>query len=83
MKLTFGKKLTLKVDREIINISATHDRTRAQRDQHKKLVEELKIRKENDSSADLVIRNNRIVSSFQDAASGTKSTWANIVKSLN
>ena len=81
---TFGKKLTVKSNNEIINIPAAHDKTQKQREEHKKLSEELKRRRElngNDDS-DLVIRNNRIVSSFQEAPNGTKTTWGNIVRNL-
>ena len=81
---TFGKKLTVKSNNEIINIPAAHDKTQKQREEHKKLSEELKRRRELDGNddSDLVIRNNRIVSSFQEAPNGTKTTWANIVRNL-
>ena len=81
VKLSFGKKLTLKQNREIINVSATHDKTKKQRDDYKKLSTELKERKEN-GEENVGIRNNRIVTNFQNQTRGTKQTWATIASSM-
>ena len=78
VKLSFGKKLTLKQNQEIINVSATHDKTKKQRDHYKKLSSELKERKEN-GEENVGIRNNKIVTNFQNQTRGTKQTWATIV----
>ena len=80
--LTFGKKLSLKVNNEIIHIPAAHDRTKSQREEYKKLTDELKRKSEAEPGANFVIRNRRVVQNFQNEASGTRTTWASIVSSL-
>ena len=81
--LTFGKKLSIRRNNEVINIPASHDRTKNQREEYKKLTEELRSKREADASSDFVIRNRRVVPNFQSAASGTRTTWASIVGSLS
>ena len=81
--LTFGKRLSVRVNNEIIHIPATHDRTKSQREEYKKLANELKSRNEAEPGTNFVIRNRRIVPNFQDAPSGTRTTWASIASSLN
>ena len=65
----------------MINVSATHDKTKKQRDDYKKLSSELKERKEN-GEENVGIRNNRIVTNFQNQTRGTKQTWATIASSM-
>ena len=80
--LTFGKKLSLKVNNEIIQIPATHDRTKSQREEYKKLTDELRSRSEAEPNTNFVIRNGKVVQNFQNIASGTRKTWASIVSTL-
>ena len=81
--LTFGKRLSIRVNNESIHIPATHDRTKSQREEYKKLTTELKRRNDAEPDANYVIRNKRIVPNFPNAPSGTRTTWASIVSSLN
>jgi len=68
---SFGKKLTLKHNNEIISISVTHDKTEKQREEAKRIYEMKKIHKSNDTE------------NFQRESRGTKMRWATIVKQLH
>ena len=81
-KLTFGKDLTLRWENEIIKVAATHDRTPKQREKRRELKVQLK-EMEDSGIKDIGIRNNRIVTNFQAATSGTRTNWASIVQNLS
>ena len=69
--------LKIKVRNEIKPIYASIDRTNKQREIHKKLVEELKMRK-SEGEQNIVIRNNKIVKIFQKENAAQRTTWANL-----
>ena len=79
---SFGRKLTLKIDDEEINVSCSHDKTFKQREEEKRLHRELTVR-EAQGETNLKIRSGRIIQNFQNVSGGTRTTWANIVANLN
>ena len=74
-----SSKLNIKHDNEVRPIYVSIDRTPKQREEHKKLVEELKGRKRN-GETDLVIRNNKIVKNFQANPEVQRITWSSLFK---
>ena len=74
-KVSFGKKLTIMSNREIVHISVTHDKTKKQREEYQKLSSQLEERVKN-SEENIGIRNNRIVKNFQNHSRGTRIAWA-------
>ena len=75
--MTFGKDLKVKYNNESFNVTGTHDCTKKQREDYKKLSVELKGRIDA-GEENIGIRNNRIVTNFRNQPSGAKSTWAKI-----
>jgi len=80
--MSFGKRLTIRHENEIINIVAAHDKTKKQREEYKKCLDELNTRRQ-EGETNLHIRNNRVVKNFLNATGGPKTTWADIAKTLN
>lgn len=77
--LTANEDLKLKFNDEIINIFVSVDRTQKQREVHKKLVNELRRRKDA-GDTDLVIRNDKIVTNFRKTNGNTKIKWSDLFK---
>ena len=71
-------KLKLKYNNEICEIFVSIDRTPKQREENKKLVEQLKKKREDEEDEDWVIRNNKIVKNFRDANQTTRVKWADL-----
>ena len=67
-------KMNIKHDNEVRPIYVAIDRTEKQREEHRKLVSELRERKSRGEN-DLIIRNNKIVKNFQDASGANRVTW--------
>ena len=83
-EMSFGKdvrRLTVKQNSEIINISVTHDKTKKQREAYKLCLSELNDRA-NNGETDLVIRNNKIVPNFRECEERIRPTWASVVRDL-
>ena len=75
--LSQGRELSIKRNNEEIRIYSSIDRTQKQREQHKLLVETLKIRKENGED-NLAIKNGRIVENFQKIGGPARVRWADL-----
>ena len=73
-----GGSLKIQYRNEIRNVYMSIDRTMKQREVHKKLVKELKERREN-GEENIAIRNEKIVTNFQKQNVAQKVTWASIV----
>ena len=76
-----SKNLTLSHNGEDIEIFATIDRTPKQREEHKKLVQELKAKREEDSETEWAIRNGRVVKNFRKLDGNTKVKWSDLFQS--
>ena len=72
-------QLKIRYRNEIRPIYMSIDRTPSQREQHKKLVEELKSRKSNGES-NIVIRIEKIVPNFPRQNEGQRTTWASLFR---
>ena len=81
--LTFGKKLTLNDGNEVIEITASHDRTPKQRETFKKLQSELLKQKQETGDNNLVIRNGKIMKDFVHEPRRTKASWAAVARNLS
>ena len=80
LKKNYLKKsgdLKIKHGNEIIPVYASIDRTEKQHEKHKKLVTELKARKEA-GEQNLVIRGEKIIENFQKDTSAQKVTWISL-----
>ena len=75
-------QLKIRYRNEIRPIYMSIDRTPSQREQHKKLVEELKSRKSNGES-NIVIRNEKNCSNFSQAERRTENHMGQSVQALN
>ena len=80
LKKNYLKKsgdLKIKHGNEIIPVYASINRTEKQHEKHKKLVTELKARKEA-GEQNLVIRGEKIIENFQKYTSAQKATWTSL-----
>ena len=71
--------LTIKSGNEVRPIFVSIDRTINQRESHKKLVKELKERRDN-GEENIVIRNDKIITNFQKEKAAERVTWASVVE---
>ena len=77
--LNGSENLKLLFNNESINIYVSVDRTPKQREEHKKLVTELKQRRDG-GETDIVIRNDKIVRNFRKINGTTKIRWTDLFK---
>ena len=77
--LNGSENLKLLYNNESINIYVSVDRTPKQREEHKKLVTELKQRRDG-GETDIVIRNDKIVRNFRKINGTTKIRWTDLFK---
>ena len=77
--LTNAGLLNVKWDNEIRPVYMSIDRTAIQREENKKLVDELRNRKQN-GETHLIIRNNKIIQNFPREQPRTKVTWASLFR---
>ena len=77
--LQASRNLSVKVDREIRKIYATPDRTPKQREEHKKLVAEMKA-KNGESDDTWIIRNGKVVKKIRDSNPNPRVKWADLFK---
>ena len=83
IKSTMLKKsgsLKVKHGNEIQAVYASIDRTKEQREKHKKLVEELKRKRRETGDSTLVIWGEKIVKSFQKETASQRITWTSLFK---
>ena len=85
--LSFGKKLSLKFENEVVNISVTHDKTKKQREESKARYESMANARIRNNQADTgvdtgAVNNGASTSNFQNQPRGPKPTWANVLKNL-
>ena len=77
--LSGSGKLKLKHNNVSRDVFVSIDRTPKQREEHRKLVDELKQKKSADSNDNYVIRNGRIVKNFREANQTPRVKWSDIV----
>ena len=78
--LSSSSKLAVNYRTTNYKVFVSIDRTPFQREEHRKLVDELKSRKSTGES-DIVIRNNIIVKKFQTGNNAVKVKWSDLFKS--
>ena len=74
--LKSSKDLKVKQNNEILTVYVSIDRTKEQREKHKKLVEELKTKRRVTGQSNLVIRGEKIVQNFPKDQESRRVTWA-------
>ena len=70
--------LKIKHEDEIKSVYVSIDRTQKQREKHRKLVEELKTKKQEPGNESLVIRGEKIVQNFQIETGLQRTTWPSL-----